>query len=175
MILSIFKDPTVRRFINSYYEKKREKCTSLEELRYLVAKKILPLMLYTMFNEVFVNISQYQNEDGTKMKISQIKQKLKDAQFIKDFESNLRKIIKEVGIKQDDLNFLKQNNELLNQQIDLLKDFGLDLFLDDVEPLKFLEEPEVRLELSREIVSLSEISEPEEEELKEIQSNIEKK
>jgi hypothetical protein len=59
MILSIFKDPTVRRFINSYYEKKREKCTSLEELRYLVAKKILPLMLYTMFNEVFVNISQY--------------------------------------------------------------------------------------------------------------------
>jgi hypothetical protein len=40
--------------------------------------------------------------------------------------------------------------------------------LDDVEPLKFLEEPEVRLELSREIVSLSEISEPEEEELKEI-------
>jgi hypothetical protein len=33
------------------------------------------------------------------MKISQIKQKLKDAQFIKDFESNLRKIIKEVGIK----------------------------------------------------------------------------
>ena len=69
------------------------------------------------------------------MNIKQIKKKLKDAKELRDFKENLKKLVKEIGLNQNDLDFLKQNNDLLNQQIGLLKDFGLEIFLDDVEPL----------------------------------------
>lgn len=77
------------------------------------------------------------------MNIKQIKKKLKDAKELRDFKENLKKLVKEIGLNQNDLDFLKQNNDLLNQQIGLLKDFGLEIFLDDVEPLLFQDEPVV--------------------------------
>ena len=77
------------------------------------------------------------------MNIKQIKKKLKDAKELRDFKENLKKLVKEIGLNQNDLDFLKQNNDLLNQQIGLLKDFGLEIFLDDVEPLLFQDEPMV--------------------------------
>ena len=94
----MFKDPTVWRFINSYYEKSREKCNSLEELWKIVAKKIFPLILYNAFNDIFDNIKEMWNEDGSVMNIKQIKKKLKDAKELRDFKENLKKLVKEIGL-----------------------------------------------------------------------------